>query len=113
MSDVTPGTQTSEWKTWVIAICGSLALALGSFLTMGLIPDADGFGLFEALVMVATVLAAVGGVALPTMKYNAGRTDLKVAAMQLEQTKVQAEALKAAPPVNPTPVPPSKSLPGI
>jgi hypothetical protein len=79
MSELRPGNTTTEWKAWVTAICGSLAVGLASVLATGLIPDVDGFGAYKALAMVASVLAAIGGITLGTNKYIDSRTKVKVA----------------------------------
>lgn len=73
-----PGRSTSEWKAWIMAVLGSLAIGLGTFLTFGLVKDTPGFGAYEALVLIATTLASVTGVTLPTLGYNKGRVALKI-----------------------------------
>lgn len=74
----TPGIKTSEWKAWLTGIAGSLALAGGNLLALGLIDDQPGFGAFEAITLIVTVLAGIGGVTLATNKYIGGRNAIKV-----------------------------------
>ena len=78
-STVTPGTQTTEWKAWIVAIAGALALGIGSIVTAGLVPEGSPW--HTALALVAAVLAAIGGVTVPvvTSKYIGARTAVKVA----------------------------------
>jgi hypothetical protein len=74
----TPGNKTSEWKAWLTGVCGSVALALGNLLALGLIKDTPGFGAFEALTLAVTILAGIGGVAVVSNKYIGGRNAIKV-----------------------------------
>jgi hypothetical protein len=79
MADVKPGNETTEWKAWLVGICAALALGIGHLLAVGLIPNPDGFGLFEGLALAATTLGAIGGVTVQTTNYIKGRSAVKIA----------------------------------
>ena len=91
----TPGVETSEYSSlqkfinWTIALAGSLSAGIIALLATGIIP-AD-HSAVAVLGTVATVLGAIAGKAIAQMKYNGGRTALKL------------EKLAKMPPENPPP----------
>jgi hypothetical protein len=92
-----PGRKTSEWKAWLTSIAASLAIALGYFITLGLVADKPGIDAYDILSLSAGALALLGGVNLPSMKYSGDRSRLKTAfnymqAAIAERAKAEAEA---------------------